>query len=218
MERKVRSPDGSLYLVVDPEPGREFILPKIKAALEGGVDILQLWNHWNETESREELILEVCDLAHSFHVPVIIHELWQYLTKFPLDGVHFETIPENFTGIREQINRPFLSGITCSNDAARIEWAIVNKLDYLSFCSMYPSATANSCELVSPDIVRQTCQRNAIAVYAAGGVTAETIPDLLRLGVSGVAIVSAIMKAENPSREAAQFKQLLQRNITTSIL
>src|SRR6188768_3933210 len=78
MERRIRNVKGSLYLVVDPMPGLKIILPKIKAALEGGVDILQLWNHWNETESQEELILQVCDLAHSFHVPVIIHEHWQY--------------------------------------------------------------------------------------------------------------------------------------------
>ena len=218
MERKIRNTEGSLYLVVDPEPGRRILLPKIRAALEGGVDVLQLWNHWNETESRDELIHQVCDLAHLYDVPVIIHEHWRYLEKFPLDGVHFETLPENLSAIRQHVNRPFLSGVTCGNDQQRIEWAIDNKLDYLSFCSMYPSTTANSCELVSPDIVRQTCMRNAIAVYVAGGVTPDTIPDLRLLGVNGVAVVSGIMKAENPAHEAARFKQLLRMQITTSIL
>jgi thiamine-phosphate pyrophosphorylase len=218
MSASLKKIKGGLYLVVDPMPGIDKILPKIKAALDGGVDVIQLWNHWAPNKSHDDFIIKVCEAAHVFNVPVLIHEQWQWMNEFPLDGVHFETIPNDIDEIHGAIGRPFISGITCGNDEERIHWAIRNQLDYVSFCSMYSSSTANSCELVRPGFVKQTCQLNELAVYVAGGITLDSIPDLLKLGISGVAVVSAIMNAADPTREAIRFKALLSSKSQSSVL
>jgi thiamine-phosphate pyrophosphorylase len=199
-----------LYLVVDPMPGLHATLPKIKAALDGGVDVIQLWDHWDKHESHEHFVVEVCALAREYHVPVLVNEHWQWLQILPLDGVHFDVIPHDFDRIKKTIERPVTVGITCGNDMTQILWAIDNKFDYISFCSMFSSFTANSCELVQPEIIKQTRALTRMPIYAAGGITCDNIATLLPLGINGVAIASGIMKAENP--------ELAAKNLSTALL
>lgn len=200
---------GGLYLVVDPQLGHS-VLSKVEAALRGGVDIIQLWNNWNINDHHEKLIVEVCDLAHRHNVPVLINEHWQWIKEFPLDGIHFDEIPKNWSEIKAKIDRSFITGITCGNEQENILWAIDNKLDYISFCSMFPSSTANRCDLVKSDTIKQTRKISDIPIFVAGGCTAENITTLLSLGINGVAVVSGILKAEDSEATARKFKQSLQ--------
>lgn len=202
----VRKISGGLYLVIDPMPGLKILLPKVKEALNGGVDVIQLWNHWNP-EPEEEFILEICHLAHRHNVPVLINENWEYLQLFPLDGIHFDLPPKDFNFIKQNINRPFLAGITCGNDQEVFHWAIKNQLDYISFCSMFPSLTSNSCELVRPELVKQVRALTDMSIYAAGGITLDNIFSLLPLGINGIAVASGILKADDPKNASRKFKQ-----------
>jgi thiamine-phosphate pyrophosphorylase len=208
---------GGLYLVVDPKPGISFVLPKIKAALKGGVDVIQIWNNWEKDQSQAEFIEEVCNLTHQFNAPVLINENWTLLKTLPLDGIHFDSIPDNWNEIKTEIDRPFLSGLTCGNDHTPINWAVENQLDYISFCSMFPSSTANSCELIKPETVSNTRRTTAIPIFVAGGITRETIPQLYSLGINGIAVVSAIMKAEDPEAAARNFKGLINHKTLAQI-
>lgn len=202
---------NALYLVVDPMPGLRETLPKIEAALEGGVDVIQLWNNWDPHEPHDRFIIGLSERARSYRVPVIINERWEWLKTLPLDGIHFDGIPKNFNEIKEEIKHPFLTGITCGNDMETIHWAIRNKLDYISFCSVFPSSTANSCELVRTDTIKQARALTEMPIYAAGGISCDNISTLLPLGIDGVAVVSGIMTAAEPQKAARQFKNCLAR-------
>lgn len=201
--------NGNLYLIVDPMPGLESVLPKVKEALEGGVDVIQLWNHWNPLDLEEEFITRICSLAHEHAVPVMINTHWEWLESLPLDGVHFDEIPDDLAAIKRRVNRPFYVGITCGNSRHQIDWAIDNDVDYISFCSMFPSSTANSCDLVDHDVVKEVCENTDIPVFVAGGITPQNLPALLVLGISGVASVSSIMDAPDATAAANAFKTLL---------
>lgn len=200
-------------MVVDPRPGLKEIIPKVKAALEGGINAIQLWNKWEPAMDHKDFISEICKLSHQFEVPVLVNENWQWLKTFPLDGVHFDAMPEDVNYIRREIGKDFLVGITCGNDETRIRWGIVNNVDYISFCSIFPSSTSKSCELVSPEIIQATRERTSIPIYAAGGITFENAPLVLNLGVDGIAIVSEIMKAEDPKLAVNRFKQCFTHKI-----
>ena len=203
--------DG-IYLVVDPMPGIRLTLPKIESALAGGVDAIQLWDHWNKTESPEVFIRGVSQIARDFNVPVLIHNHWSWLKNLPLDGVHFDDIPTDFQAMRKEIGRSFLAGITCGNDEKQIQWAIDNNLDYISFCSLFPSGTSNSCEIVRPDLITRTRQRTNLPIFVAGGIKFDNIAALPLGDIDGLAIVSGIMKAEDPGVAARTFKKIFSES------
>jgi len=209
MTNNVRTIEGGLYLVIDPVKGLELVLPAVQQALEGGVDIIQVWNHWAPEQHKIVFIHEICELAHAHRVPVLIHDDWQLMQHTSSDGVHFDEIPADIAGIRREVGRPFLCGITCGNDLQKVQWAIDHAFDYVSFCSMFPSGTANSCELVALETVQAARSMTNIPIFVAGGITPETIPALASAGMNGVAVVSGIMNTQDPRQKTLNYKQAL---------
>jgi thiamine-phosphate pyrophosphorylase len=213
-----RSITGGVYLVVDPSEGIDSTLPKIRKAIEGGLDIIQVWNNWSENHDRVSFINSLCKEAHDHNIPVLINEEWTLINQCELDGVHFDTIPGDLSSIRENIKREIIWGITCGNDLERIRWADSNEFDYISFCSMFPSLSAGVCEIVSKEAVRQARQITSLPIFVAGGITIENVEELKDTGMNGIALISAIMKADDPQQTTTIFKRKLNKIITDATI
>ena len=200
---------GGLYLVVDPAIGVDALLPKVELAIKGGVDAIQLWNNWQRGQNKNELIQLICGLAHQSNIPVLINEEWQLLQTTDLDGFHADTPPVNLNNIRAAIGRPFIFGITCGNDLSRITWATRNNANYISFCSMFPSPSAGACEIVNKETVMAARRLTSLPIFLAGGITLRNVEDLAGTGMDGIALISGIMKADDPQATAKEFKEKL---------
>src|SRR5690606_23289816 len=123
---KNRKITGGLYLVLDPSMERSLLLQRLKEALEGGVELLQIWNNWLpgfDRNKKKHLIKEVAEVAKDYPVPILINEEWKLLLDGLLSGVHFDRIPENFALIRQKLPKNSIIGVTCGNDLRIVEWA-----------------------------------------------------------------------------------------------
>ncbi|MEO6734626.1 MAG: thiamine phosphate synthase [Ferruginibacter sp.] len=205
---------GGIYLVIDPSVQKETLITKLTSALVGGISVVQVWNKWDETVNKTEIISAICHACKSYHVPVLVNEDWKLLRQYPsLDGVHFDKIPGDYEAIKKEVNREFITGITCGNDLKNVHWAIENQLDYISFCSMFPSASAGSCEIVPPSIINDTRQLTDIPIFIAGGVTPEnTIVLAQSISFDGIAVVGGIFKADDPMLQTRKYINALQKN------
>lgn len=203
---------NGVYLVVDPAVERSELLDKVEQALEGGVGILQIWNHWPDEmniRGKADLIDSVLELASNYNVPVLINDEWELLKSTPLNGVHFDEIPADFEQIKSEIERDFITGITCSNDLEIVKWADENGIDYVSFCAMFPSPSVGSCEIVRPETVRQARELTDLPLFLSGGITPEKIGELAELDFNGVAVISGILNADEPRNVTNNYKQAL---------
>lgn len=209
MSTHIRTIQGGLYLIIDPVKGLEMILPAVVQAIAGGIDVIQIWDHWQPGQQKAAFIEAICEAAHPYDIPVLINEDWQLMHHTPLDGVHFDEIPVNIIYIRQQVQRPFLCGITCGNELQKVQWAVDNRMDYISFCSLFPSGTANSCELVKPETVQAARRMTRMPIFVAGGITPENMHSLSGAGMDGVAIISGIMNAQDPQQKTQHYKQAL---------
>lgn len=213
MEMSKRHING-LYLVIDPSVEQTILLDKVQQALEGGVGILQIWNHWPEEmdpSAKEQLIASILETAREYEVPVFINEEWELLKTTQLNGVHFEAIPDNFKQVKAEIDRDFLAGITCSNDLEIVKWAEENELDYISFCALFPSPSVDSCEIVRPETVQKARELTGLPLFLSGGITPKNIGQLGELDFNGVAVISGILKAEKPLQSALAYKRALNK-------
>lgn len=187
-----------IYLVIDPAMDKMKLYDKLDAVLAEGIAALQIWDHFRGGDDIPELINELCQRCHVKNVPVLINNQWPYLADTPLDGVHFDAIPPDYGVIQAAIGRPFLCGITCSNDMAPVRWARDHRADYISFCSMFPSSTAGSCEIVTPASVRRAKTVYRGPVFLAGGIRPDNVAKLKRFRYAGIAVISGIMGNDSP--------------------
>lgn len=189
---------SGIYLIIDPSMNEVVLLNKLNRCLLESLAAVQIWDNFKDTQDVIDLIRKICDLCHAKNVPVLINNHWDLLNRTDLDGVHFDIIPENYREIKAGLNKSFISGLTCNNDLSWVEWANSNNLDYISFCSVFPSQTANSCEIVHFNTIQKASKHYDVPIYLAGGITADNLGQLKELNFKGIAVVSGVMGATNP--------------------
>lgn len=204
---------GGIYLVVDPSMEESLLLDRVKKALEGGVQLLQIWDNWPvgfDEEKKRELVARITAIARPFAVPVLINEEWELLLETDLSGVHFDQVPDNYELIKAAIHSDALVGITCGNDLKIVKWADRQRLDYISFCAMFPSTSAGDCEIVSPETVQKARSLTSLPLFVSGGITPANISQLKELNIAGVAVISGILSHANPKEAASIYTHALK--------
>ena len=201
---------GGLYLVLNPSMEGRLLFSRLKSALEGGVQLLQIWNNWPDDYDRERklgFISEVMDVADGYSVPVLMNEEWELLLDSSLSGLHFDSIPGNFSEIKDRLPDDLIIGITCGNDLHTVEWAHEQQLDYISFCAMFPSSSVDSCEIVSSETLQKARSITDLPMFVSGGVTPANLLQLKHLDISGIAVISGILNQPNPKDAALNYHQ-----------
>ncbi len=208
---KKQTIQSGIYLIIDPSMDEEILFSKLNLIVEEKISAIQIWDNFKENQNIKELLLKIYEKASANNIPVIINNRWELLKQIPLDGIHFDEIPENFNDIRKEINRYFIAGITCNNEFSIIEYAEKHQFDYISFCSMFPSKTANSCELVDFETVQKAKNIFSGKIFLAGGIDLNNIENLSQLNYDGIAVVSGIMSVENPSETIKEYHQKIKK-------
>lgn len=193
--------EGGIYLIIDPRVDINLLLSQLQILSEFKFSAIQIWDNSVNRNVMDTLIRSVCNIVIPKKIPVIINNNWEYLITHKLSGVHFDEIPDNINAIRNQIKRPFITGLTCNNDLSKVYWAAKNHFNYISFCSMFPSQTATSCQLVNFDTIREARKIFKNPIFLAGGIKPGNLDLLKGLPFDGIATVSGIINRSNPFDE-----------------
>lgn len=205
-EKKIGS---GVYVVVDPAMERNAILKQLEKIKDENLAAVQIWDNFSQVENPEGLFDSIIQIFQHTETPVLINNQWETLKKHAFDGIHFDGIPLDMVRINEDINRPFMKGITLTNDLHVAEKAEELRFDYLSFCSVFPSETSNSCELVSFESIKKCKEITSMPIFLSGGITPDNITSLKEVKFAGIAVVSGVMKAVDPVETLRKYKQKL---------
>ena len=75
------------------------------------------------------------------------------------------------------------------------------------------SSTKTTTILTKVSTLKDICEAVPIPAVAIGGLNAGNMDVLEGAGMSGMAVVSAIMKAEDPKKNARELKEILLRDL-----
>ncbi len=208
----IKQINGGVYLVVNPADNEEILFSKLKRIVEAEIAAVQIWDKFSAKTNQVSFIDKVCIICHQKGIPVLINNQWQLLNLSKADGVHFDEHPEDIDVIRKIVNRKCIMGITVNNDLSLVQWANDNSFDYISFCSIFPSTTSNSCQLVKFETITKARTITQMPIFLAGGIQPENIYQLNNLDYDGVAVVSGIMSADDPFEKANKYLNELKIN------
>lgn len=208
----------SLYLVVDTTIPEQKLLSIVEQCVEGGVDILQLWGERKNSSSLLRIGQEVLSVARRHGVLCLVGDDIELCRQLGADGVHFDgyaTPSVTPLEVKQQLGSDTIIGLTCGNSTEKLRWAENHGADYVSFCSVFPTSSVDSCEIVPLEMIRTAKQIITIPVFASGGITVENVEGVFEAGADGIAVVSALLYADNPKDAAMSFKRRMQRFVTS---
>lgn len=198
-----------VYIVIDPLMNKTKIIRQLEKIKNEKISAVQIWNNPKLKNIESSLIDSIIKVFQNTPTPILVNDQWELLKTHDLDGVHFEDLPENWENIQDEISRPFIKGLTLQNDLTGV--LLFNELDfdYLSFCSLFPSSTADQCEIVSQETIERCRELTSKPIFLAGGINLENIQSIQHLPADGIAVVSSIMKAENPLEKLREYNKIL---------
>ena len=194
--------DTSLYFITDSTGfTEEEFLCRIEAALQGGVTFLQIREKDKSTREYIVLAQKVHEITKRYNVPLIIDDRVDVALAIDAEGVHVGAGDMPVAIARKLMGEDKIVGAT----AKTVPWAreaYEQGADYLGVGAIYPTTTKVKTVLTSTDTLRDICNAVPIPVNAIGGLNKDNCHVLQNIPISGICVVSAIMKAEDPGKEA----------------
>jgi thiamine-phosphate pyrophosphorylase len=133
---------------------------------------------------------------------VIVNDRADLAAAVGADGVHggADDLPTTLT--RRVIGPAALLGRT-AHTLAEARAAAADGADYLGIGPCFPSSTKSFGEFAPPDFLETVSREISLPAFAIGGVTLDRLDALAALGVTRVAVASAVTGARDPAAAAA---------------
>lgn len=203
--------DYSLYLVTDRnQPAAGTFEQVVEEALQGGATLVQLREKTGDTGLLYERAVKIKRITDSFHVPLIIDDRIDIMMASGADGVHVGQSDMPADIARKMIGPDKILGVSAGTLEEAVK-AEKDGADYLGVGAMFPTATKKDADITSPETLRKIMEAVHIPVVTIGGMNEKTIPLFKGYGLSGFAVVSAIMASSQPKMEAAELKKMIDQ-------
>lgn len=189
-------------LVTEPSPRLSEIVAE---AVAGGVDIVQLRDRVSAPDCLHEMATTLRPLTGC----LLVNCVWPALaSSVGADGVHLPEAGPDIALARREFGRPALVGRSVHTvDAAR--QAAAEGADYLIAGTIFASPSHPTLAPAGLNFLRQVCAAVSVPVLVIGGVTPENVAGCIAAGASGVAVLSPLMRADNPEETAKQYRAAL---------
>lgn len=195
-----------LYLVTDElERCRHGLLETVKQAVEGGVTIVQYRSEQLSHEEQREQVLPLQAYLRSVGVPLIINDNVELAVEIDADGIHIGQDDMPVPEARALIGPHKILGLTVTT-AEQMEAVDTEMVDYLGCGPVFPTITKDDAPPpMGVEGWAELARMSPLPVVAIGGLNKERTAAIRATGLAaGVAVVSAICAAENPTQAAKE--------------
>ena len=204
-------PDLGVYLVTGQElsAGRS-TLEVVTKAVDGGVNAVQLREKGMSTRDLVALGKEVRRITKKYGVILIINDRVDVAMAVEADGVHLGQDDFPIEDARRLLGEDAIIGL--SVDTAE-EAVAAEKLgaDYVGLGPIFKTSTkVDTGPVVGPEGIAEVKERINIPVVAIGGINKYNAADVLKAGAHSIAVVTAITKAEDITKEARELVELFK--------
>jgi len=204
--------DYSLYLVTDRglSCGRT-TLEIVTDAVSGGVTCVQLREKKASTREFIREALTLIEYLRSVTVPLIINDRLDVALAVEADGVHLGRKDMPLAMARAIVEDRMVIGISVESleDAVAAE---AGGADYLGVSPIYQTPTktdtAPALGVAGLRIIRQAVNLPLVGI---GGLHQGNAAEIIRNGADGVAVVSAIVAAQDPMQAARGLKGVIAK-------
>ena len=178
---------------------------KVAAAVSGGVDMVQLREKDLPGGDLLKLALKLRSITRGKAL-LVINDRLDVALAAEADGLH---LPEDSLAIRDArpITPSHLLVGKSVHDLAGASLAASEGPDYLVLGTIFPTSSKPGARTGGPDHVANATRLVNAPVLAIGGIYPHRVASVVEAGAQGIAIVSAILGAQDPEKAARELKQ-----------
>jgi thiamine-phosphate pyrophosphorylase len=197
----------ALHVLTDREwsRGRD-MLTVAAAALDGGATAIQLRDKMASTRVLIEEGLALRALTRERGALLIVNDRVDVAVAVEADGAHVgqDDMP---AGLARQLLGPDrILGVSAVN-MEEAEEAVAGGADYLGVGPIFPSlGKADAGPATGVELLTELARRYTTPLVAIGGITAENATEVVRAGACGVAVITAVVYAEDITAASRQLR------------
>ena len=204
-----------LYLLATSSVSRLPLLDAVAAAIDGGVDAVQL----REKDMDEAAFLELADdlnlLCAAKDVLFIVNDRVEAARLVGADGVHLGQDDVSVREARRLLGLDPLVGVS-THDATELAGALADGADYVGVGSVFATATKGRDVPVSGPLALAPLAARAeaagVPAFAIGGIVPGNVAEVAAAGFRRVAVSAGVIGADDPLAAAAAIVAALTRS------
>ena len=202
-----------LYAVTDRAwVGKQTLYEQVESALKGGATCVQLREkELNEEDFLKEAI-ELAALCKRYGVPFFVNDNVEIAVACKADGIHVGQEDMETAKVRERVGDDMMIGVSVHTvEEALI--AVEHGADCLGLGTVFPTTTKTDVDVMPRELMQEICRAVEIPVVAIGGINESNLMQLAGTGVDGVALVSAIIAAEDIEGTCRKLRKLSEEMV-----
>ncbi|MFH0982836.1 MAG: thiamine phosphate synthase [Planctomycetota bacterium] len=204
-----------LYVLITESLCIDGWLSTAEAALRGGADVLQLREKTLGDCELLERAKRLARLCHDAGALCIVNDRPDVALLAGADGVHVGQDDLPVAEARRVVGQERIAGVsTHSLEQARA--AIAASPDYLAVGPMFETTTKAVDRIAGPALWSVVRQETALPLVAIGGITADNVDELVKLGCRCVAVCQTVVGAADVEAAARRLRTLLEGDPSVS--
>ena len=186
----------------------------VEAAIAGGVDVVQLREKDRSARERYHLGRKLRELTREAGVTFVVNDRADIAQAVEADGVHLGDDDLPVPVAREMLDEDAVVGRSVSfvDDAVAAERA---GADYLGVGAVYATGSKDDIDddehRIGPERVGDIAAAVDIPVVGIGGITADNAGPVAAAGADGVAVITAITRADDPETATRELAAVVER-------
>lgn len=197
---------SELYVILDPSVcAAQSLAGAFRQAAEAGARLFQYRNKSASMKDAYAEALPLRKLAAELDVLFIVNDRCDLALAVDADGVHLGQGDLPLGLARKVMGPDKLIGISTHNPE-QVRAASAGKPDYLGFGPIFkPGSKQDHDPVVGIEGLRQIRALTSLPIFAIGGITVENVGEVMKAGATGVAVISAILKAPDIKQAVSDF-------------
>jgi thiamine-phosphate pyrophosphorylase len=206
--RRERLRTARLYFVCDARPRGADPEPLLRAALSGGVDIVQLREKSLPNREIEVAALTFRRLCDTYSALFIVNDDPELARACDADGVHVGQDDASAGEARELLGPDAIVGLSTHSDA-QLAAAAEAPVDYVSVGPVWETPTKEGRPGVGLELVSHAARNAPRPFFAIGGIDPSNAGQVVEVGAHRLGVVRAIRDAEAPAAAAESLRAAL---------
>ena len=175
---------------------------------ENGLDVFQLRAKSINDNEIIDLIRDLSSATYNTKMKLCINDNVNVASKCKglIDILHLGQSDIKPNEAKKMIDQNIEIGLSITNKNQLDN--IPNCVNYLGVGPIFPTGSkSDASEPMGLNTLKKIINKTKLPVVAIGGISLDNINDLFKIGVSGVAIISAILNENNPTENFQKMKE-----------